>query len=1137
MNRLAGAVREGALKRLVVQYARDYVKMATQRVQKGELYNAEQAFRCSLALDPSLNNARNDLGNLLKQRGDVQQAKECYCEMLRQDPQLALAWNNLGCINLDEGDAQAAVSHLIKAIYFDPRLECVYTNLTCTLDAQGQNVSLTHLGNLLRDERRYEDAAFVFIKAYECFSNAHTHAGLASVYHRQGRLLEASLHYSQAIQLQPQYAECHSNLGHVLRDLGDLSAARLSFMQAVQLNPCSAEDYNHLACICKDLSIITDAIDFYRMSLSLKTDNPNVFCNLIHSLLMVCDWTDYRANIARTVEVVETQLSRGLFPSVHPHHSFLYPFSNKTRMLIAGEHAKAAVTAAAVLRAKPYDFAHLRDEFTGRIRVGYVSSDFKDHPTAHLMQSVPGFHDHEVFEIFCYSLAADDGSSYRKKIEHESDHFVDVSAAKDHLEVANRIHQDKIHVLVNLNGYTKGARTEIFALRPAPIQVMWLGYPGTSGAPFMDYIISDDITTPAEGRDEAFSEKVASMPDTFFCGDHRQAFPLRETAGGWPRSPPPPTQPQLLGAIMQATQDAQIEHGRRRRRRRRRHQQQHQRALDQQQLQQLQQLQLQHQHQLMMQHQHAIQQDQLATSIAAYGSSFFPSTPQTSLVHFQLPPTTMNPFWKASPMANLNVPYVQTNYVIPGTGFQATMLPPTPYVQPEPFLSSQSMIAMSAAMSARVGRPMPPPAVALHPSGEHFLHINQWTGAGAVVVAPGTMNNVANMACMSDQGPNDCSGGDAATSAAKTMSTTAHRELAGQELPHARVSQIQQQTTQMQSSSMLLMQQQQQDTAAFATGVQQHQPLVSPESVKRAGLHSAAACPTAPPKLTISPVSVSRTLKRPRVQPPVLATPHEPAHCPMPAPPGTPVGPQPPVSRAHYGLPEAAVVYCNFNQLYKLDEDLFLCWLRILHRVPNGVLWLLRFPPAGEANLHAMAKRLGIDPGRIIFSNLASKVEHVRRGALADICLDTTLCNGHTTGMDILWSGTPMLTLPRDSLASRVAASQVTALGCPELACGTLEEYEEKAVGYGTAPERLRQIQAKVRAARVTSPLFDTRAVATNLGRCYRVMWGRFMQHKPPAHFRVDKEQHRATGATTPPRRSVRHISSPASNQSQPEMR
>lgn len=96
---------------------------------------------------------------------------------------------------------------------------------------------------------------------------------------------------------------------------------------------------------------------------------------------------------------------------------------------------------------------------------------------------------------------------------------------------------------------------------------------------------------------------------------------------------------------------------------------------------------------------------------------------------------------------------------------------------------------------------------------------------------------------------------------------------------------------------------------------------------------------------------------------------------------------------------------CNFNQLYKIDPAMFSTWLRILKAAPNTVLWLLRFPPAGEANLRRHVERAGLTPDRVIFSPVAGKVEHVRRGALADLCLDTHACNGHTTGMDILWAG------------------------------------------------------------------------------------------------------------------------------------
>lgn len=177
---------------------------------------------------------------------------------------------------------------------------------------------------------------------------------------------------------------------------------------------------------------------------------------------------------------------------------------------------------------------------------------------------------------------------------------------------------------------------------------------------------------------------------------------------------------------------------------------------------------------------------------------------------------------------------------------------------------------------------------------------------------------------------------------------------------------------------------------------------------------------------------------------------------------GTQLGtPDPPLSlptdlpltvRSQYGLPEKAVVYCNFNQLYKIDPDTLENWVTILKRVPNSILWLLRFPATGEPNVTAMATKLGLAPGRIIFSPVAPKEEHVRRGRLADLCLDTPLCNGHTTGMDVLWAGTPVLTLPLETLASRVAGSQLHALGFPEMVASSPEEYVEKAVHLGNNP-------------------------------------------------------------------------------------
>lgn len=158
-------------------------------------------------------------------------------------------------------------------------------------------------------------------------------------------------------------------------------------------------------------------------------------------------------------------------------------------------------------------------------------------------------------------------------------------------------------------------------------------------------------------------------------------------------------------------------------------------------------------------------------------------------------------------------------------------------------------------------------------------------------------------------------------------------------------------------------------------------------------------------------------------------------------------------SRQQYGLPDDAIVYCNFNQLYKIDPATLKMWVEILNAVPKAVLWLLRFPQVGETNILVAAQQMGLRSNAIIFSNVAAKEEHVRRGQLADVCLDTPLCNGHTTGMDVLWAGTPMVTLPGETLASRVASSQLIALGCPELIAKTRDDYVKVSVRLGNDPE------------------------------------------------------------------------------------
>ena len=138
-------------------------------------------------------------------------------------------------------------------------------------------------------------------------------------------------------------------------------------------------------------------------------------------------------------------------------------------------------------------------------------------------------------------------------------------------------------------------------------------------------------------------------------------------------------------------------------------------------------------------------------------------------------------------------------------------------------------------------------------------------------------------------------------------------------------------------------------------------------------------------------------------------------------------------ARSAYAIPEDKYVFACFNQIYKIDPHTFDTWMSVLKRVPNSVLWLLRFPPVGEANVRREARARGVRDDQIHFTDVASKEEHVKRGYLADLFLDTPQCNAHTTGCDILWGGTPMVTLLGHKMATRVAASELRAAGEIEL--------------------------------------------------------------------------------------------------------
>jgi len=203
------------------------------------------------------------------------------------------------------------------------------------------------------------------------------------------------------------------------------------------------------------------------------------------------------------------------------------------------------------------------------------------------------------------------------------------------------------------------------------------------------------------------------------------------------------------------------------------------------------------------------------------------------------------------------------------------------------------------------------------------------------------------------------------------------------------------------------------------------------------------------------------------------------------------------------GLPETGFVYCCFNNAYKLTPDAFADWMQILNGTEGSVLWLLKAPDLAKANLRREAVRHGVDPERLLFAAKRDLRDHLARIALADLVLDTRPYNAHTTASDALFMGVPMLTLPGETFASRVAASLLKSIGMPELIAESREQYVADAIAIGNSPDRLAVLKAKLARNRETEPLFDIPAYTRYLEDAYTQMLDRHQRGLPADHITV----------------------------------
>src|SRR6185312_897842 len=209
------------------------------------------------------------------------------------------------------------------------------------------------------------------------------------------------------------------------------------------------------------------------------------------------------------------------------------------------------------------------------------------------------------------------------------------------------------------------------------------------------------------------------------------------------------------------------------------------------------------------------------------------------------------------------------------------------------------------------------------------------------------------------------------------------------------------------------------------------------------------------------------------------------------------------MTRQEMGLPEQGVVFCCFNNSYKIGLAEFGIWMRLLAEVEGSVLWLAAANEWARANLRKAAEAKNIDPGRIIFAQRLSMAEHLARHRLADLFLDTFHYNAHSTASDALWAGLPVVTLAGRGFSARVGASLLNAVGLPELIAHSADEYERLALALAREPNKLAALKTRLAGLKKHAPLFDSRRFTRHLEDGYAEAYRRYFDGAPPANIDV----------------------------------
>lgn len=482
---------------------------ALRQHQQGQLHHAETLYQQVLTLHPQHADALHYLGVIYLQTERIPQAIRTIAQALQLQAN-ADYYNHYGLALKANKQWEEAVSAFEQGLKQNPKDQDLQLNL----------------GNLHLEMAQFTPAAHYYRSLAQASPKdphikaalVHCLLNIGNQAHQSGDYTHAEICFKEAVQLAPQDASLHYNLGNAQRELGRPKEAMKQFQRALQYAPNDADTHNNLGNVQRELGQLDAAIASYQKAFAL---NPKLYHAKVHALHQkqhICDWSNLTADIDEIRTWIRTQTDAQISP-----FAFLsMPGTTAEEQKICADHWVAQRYAERMTQ-KPL-FQPSVPMAKRKINIGYLSADFRLHPLAFLISELLELHDRNHFEISGFSYCPHEESTARARFQKAFDHFYDIRTLTES-DAANKIHACGIDILVDLTGFTQSSRSGIVALRPAPIQVNWLGFPGTMGAlpaqKLFDCLLTDAFITPPDAA-LYYAETLTYLPHSYQPNDRQR---------------------------------------------------------------------------------------------------------------------------------------------------------------------------------------------------------------------------------------------------------------------------------------------------------------------------------------------------------------------------------------------------------------------------------------------------------------------------------------------------------------------------------------------------------------------------------------------------------------------------------------